>query len=67
MLNDNIGGEDLNNYKMSNVSRYENLISEQIGDLTDISPDNFSKVGILGNKMNGLQIVSPHTIQKMMD
>jgi hypothetical protein len=31
--NDNIvgGGEDLmNNYKMSNVSRYENLISEQI-------------------------------------
>jgi len=31
--NDNIvgGGEDLmNNYKMSNVSRYENLISEQM-------------------------------------
>jgi hypothetical protein len=65
--NDNIvgGGEDLmNNYKMSNVSRYENLISEQIDNQTDLSPDMHK---ILVNKMNGSQILSPTAIAKMIE
>jgi hypothetical protein len=65
--NDNIvgGGEDLmNNYKMSKVSRYENLISEQIDNQTDLSPDMHK---ILVNKMNGSQILSPTAIAKMIE
>ncbi len=65
--NDNIvgGGEDLmNNYKMSNVSRYENLISEHIDNQTDLSPDMHK---IMDNKMNGSQILSPTTIAKLIE
>jgi hypothetical protein len=65
--NDNIvgGGEDLmNNYKMSNVSRYENLISEQMDNQTELSPDMHK---IMVNKMNGSQIMSPTTIAKLIE
>ena len=47
MNNDNIVSVDPNNYKMSNVSRYENLLSEQICEITDMSPGCFPKGGIL--------------------
>ena len=66
--NDNIvgGGEDLMNYKMSNVSRYENLLSEQALDnnQTDLSPELHK---VMVNKMNGSQILSPTAIAQLIE
>lgn len=66
--NDNIlgGGEDLMNYKMSNVSRYENLLSEQALDnnQTDLSPELHK---VMLTKMNGSQIMSPTAIAHLIE
>jgi hypothetical protein len=65
--NDNIvgGGEDLmNNYKMSNVSRYENLLSEHLDNQTELSPELHK---VMVNKMNGSQILSPTAIAKLIE